>query len=81
MRDVIAKDLWDINQSAHAQVIDLNCKSDSAKQVGTLLLTASLSTAVNAVKGMTREEIIESLSMPNRKPSEFIEAFRSILIS
>lgn len=75
MRDVIAKDLWDANQSAHAQVIDLKCKSDATKQVGALLLTSSLSTAVNAVKGLTREEMVESLSMPNRKPSEFLEAF------
>jgi len=75
MRSVIANDLWDVNQSANAQVIDLKCGSDAAKQVGTLLLTASLSNAVNAVKGLTREEIVESLSMPYRKPSEFLAAF------
>jgi hypothetical protein len=57
MRDVIAKDLWDTLQSAHAQVIDLKAGKESATQVGTLLLTASLSTAVNAVKGLVREEI------------------------
>ena len=54
MRDVIAKDLWDGNQSAHAQVIDLKTGKEAATQVGSLLLTASLSTAVNAVKGLTR---------------------------
>jgi len=78
MRDVIAKDLWDANQSAHAQVIDLTRSSDAAEQVGALLLTASLSTAVNAVKGLTREELIETLAMPNRKPSEFLEAFEQL---
>jgi hypothetical protein len=56
MRDVIAKDLWDAQQSAHAQVIDLQTGKEAATQVGALLLTASLSTAVNAVKGLTREE-------------------------
>jgi predicted AAA+ superfamily ATPase len=56
MRDVIAKDLWDAQQSAHAQVIDLLSGKEAATQVGALLLTASLSAAVNAVKGLTREE-------------------------
>jgi hypothetical protein len=79
MRDVIAKDLWDANQSAHAQVIDLSRSSDAATQVGAMLLTASLSTAVNAVKGLTREEMIESLLMPYRKPSEFGEAFDKLV--
>lgn len=79
MRDVIAKDLWDANQSAHAQIIDLNRSSDATSQVGALLLTASLSTAVNAVKGLTREELVESLAMPNRKPSEFLEAFDQLV--
>ena len=55
MRDVIARDLWDAQHSAHAQVIDLQAGKDTAAQVGSLLLTASLSTAVNAVKGLTRE--------------------------
>ena len=41
-------------------------------------LTASLSTAVNAVKGLTREELVETLAMPNRKPSEFLEAFEQL---
>ena len=49
MRDVIAKDLWDGNQSAHAQIIDLKAGKESATQVGSLLLTARLSTAVNAI--------------------------------
>ena len=53
MRDVMAKDLWDVQQSAHAQIIDLQTCKEAATQVGALLLTASLSTAVNAVKGLT----------------------------
>ncbi|MEX6370377.1 hypothetical protein AB6F62_20545 [Providencia huaxiensis] len=51
MRDVIARDLWDSTDSAHAQIIDLNSGNHYAKQVGTILLTASLSTAVNSAKG------------------------------
>jgi hypothetical protein len=78
MRDVIAKDLWDAQASAHAQVIDLQTGKEAATQVGSLLLTASLSTAVNAVKGLTREEMVECLTSPLREPSEFLAAFEQL---
>lgn len=75
MQDVIAKDLWDHNGSAHAQIDDIRLKSDAVTVVGTLLLTASLSTAVNSVKGLIKEEIVEGLIDPIRKnPSEFLSA-------
>jgi len=75
MRDVIAKDLWDAQQSAHAQIIDLQTGKEAATQVGSLLMTASLSTAINAVKGLTREEMVECLVSPLREPSEFLAGF------
>jgi len=78
MRDVIAKDLWDSQQSAHAQIIDLQTGKEAATQVGSLLLTASLSTAVNAVKGLTREEMVEGLVSPLREPSDFLSAFEEL---
>jgi hypothetical protein len=78
MRDVVSKDLWDDNGAAHAQVLDAQRASDAASQVGTLLLTASLSTAVNAVKGVTKEDLVECLIAPHRKPSEFLEAFEQL---
>lgn len=78
MRDVIAKDIWDAQQSAHAQVIDLEAGKDSAAQVSALVLTASLSTAVNAVKGLAREEMVECLASPLREPSEFLAAFEEL---
>lgn len=78
MREVIAKDLWDAQQSAHAQVIDLETGKEAATQVGALLLTASLSTAVNAVKGLTREEMVECLVSPLREPSDFLAAFEEL---
>ena len=43
----LQKDLWDADQSAHAQIIDLQTGKEAATHVGTLLLTASLSTAIN----------------------------------
>ncbi len=78
MRDVIAKDLWDAQQSAHAQVIDLQTGKEAATQVGSLVFTASLSTAVNAVKGLTREEMVECLVSPLREPSDFLAAFEEL---
>lgn len=78
MRDVIAKDLWDAQQSSHAQIIDLSTGKEAACQIGTLLLTASLSTAVNAVKGLTREEMVEGLVSPLREASEFLIAFEEL---
>jgi hypothetical protein len=78
MRDVIAKDLWDSQQSAHAQIIDLQTGKEAAKQLGSLLLTASLSTAVNAVKGLTAEEMVECLTTPLREPSDFLTAFEEL---
>ncbi len=78
MRDVIAKDLWDAQQSAHAQIIDLQTGKETATQISALLLSASLSTAVNAVKGLTREEMVECLVSPLREPSEFLAAFEEL---
>lgn len=78
MRDVIAKDLWDAQQSAHAQIIDLQTGKEAASQVGALLFSASLSTAVNAIRGLTREEMVECLITPLREPSEFLTAFDAL---
>ncbi len=78
MRDVIAKDLWDANASAHAQIIDLQTGKETASQVGSMLFTASLSTAINAVKGLTPEEMVECLVSPLREPSEFLAAFEEL---
>lgn len=78
MRDVIARDIWDAQRSAHAQMIDAQRGADAAAQVAALLLTASLSTAVNAVKGLTREELVECLNTPDREPSEFLAAFEEL---
>ena len=78
MRDVIARDLWDSTDSAHAQIIDLNSSNHYAKQVGTILLTASLSTAVNSVKGLTESEMLECLIDPNHQGSDYRAAFAEL---
>ncbi len=78
MRDVIAKDLWNSTQSAHAQIIDIASGSQYAKQVGTLLFTASLSTAINSVKGLSESEMLECLIDPNNQAREFKTAFLAL---
>lgn len=75
MRDVIARDLWDSSFSAHALVIDQNNNKDTATQVGCLLLTSSLSTAVNSIKGLTEPELLECLIDPLNPPSDYKNAF------
>jgi len=78
MRDVISRDLWNSNHGAHAQEIDLASGGSYAQQVGTLLLTSSLSTAVDAVKGLTEPELLECLIDPSRKASDFRPAFEAL---
>jgi hypothetical protein len=78
MRDVIAKDLWDSTDSAHAQIIDIANGNNYAKQVGTLLLTASLSTTVNSVKGLSESEMLECLIDPAHQASDFRAAFAEL---
>lgn len=81
MRDVIAKDLWEITKSAHAQMIDIQRKNDCAKQVGTLLLTASLSTAVHSIKGLTTSEMYTYLIDPHRSVSDYRSSFEELVKS
>lgn len=78
MRDVIARDLWDSTYSAHAQIIDINSGNDYARQIGTLLLTASLSTAVHSVRGLTESEMFECLIDPVRQGSDYRTAFNEL---
>lgn len=75
MRDIIAKDLWDSGGGAHAQVIDAESGGNHARQVGALLLAASLSTGVNAVKGLTQSEMLEYLIDPLNQTAACKKAF------
>lgn len=77
LRPAITKDIAD-NGNAHAEEIDANLNSDAASQVASLILSASLSLAVKGHMGLRREEVIEYLVAPNRKPEEFAQAFESL---
>jgi hypothetical protein len=74
MNDVISKDLWDVNFAAHAQGLDAKNGNKNASEVANLLFTASLSTAVNAVKGLTREEVLECVVTPLHSVIEYNSA-------
>ena len=79
MNDVISKDLWDVNFAAHAQAIDAHKGNKNATEVANLLFTASLSTAVNAVKGLTREEVLECVVTPMQSVVEYNAAIDAML--
>ena len=79
MNDVISKDLWDVNFAAHAQGLDAKNGNKNASEVANLLFTASLSTAVNAVKGLTREEILECVVTPLHSVLEYNSAIDEML--
>lgn len=77
VQDAIAHDIA-ANGESVAEVIDANLSSDAGSQVATLLLTASLSEAVEGIKGLTKAEMLEYLIAPNRSVLEFQNAFEAL---
>lgn len=79
LHGAIATDICS-NGSAHAEVIDAQDEGggDAAMQVATLLLSASLSNAVDAVKGLTEQQMLSYLIAPQRSAQEFKEAFAAL---
>ena len=65
-------------ERGHAQVIDDQTDSDAGSQVAALLLMASLPEANGAVKGLSKEQLIENLIAPMRAPIEFDDAFEKL---
>jgi hypothetical protein len=64
--------------TAAAEVVDANQHSDAASQLASLILTASLSESVDAVKGFTKPQMLECLIAPHRTAIEFQEAFEAL---
>ncbi|ABE37255.1 conserved hypothetical protein [Rhodopseudomonas palustris BisB5] len=67
-------------ERAHAQTIDDVADTDAASQVARLVLMSSLSEANDAVKGLTKSQVVENLVAPQRSPHEFDEAFEKLRI-
>lgn len=63
--------------NAVAELVDANLDNDAATQICGLLLTASLSESVDAVKGFTKVQLLECLVSPNRSVMEFQDAFEA----
>lgn len=64
--------------TAVAEVVDQNLRSDAASQCAALLLTASLSESLDAVKGFTKQQMLECVIAPNRTAIEFQDAFDTL---
>ena len=77
LQAAISTDVSD-QDTAHAETIDGNTGNDAAGQIARLLLTASLSESVDAVKGLTKQQIIEMLVAPHRTALEFDTAFEDL---
>lgn len=64
--------------SAAAELVDASFTNDAASQIASLLLTASLSESVDAVKGFTKVQLLECLIAPQRSVIEFQDAFEAL---
>src|ERR1017187_2625958 len=63
--------------SAVAELVDASFTNDAASQIASLLLTASLSESVDAVKGFTKIQLLECLIAPQKSVIEFQDAFEA----
>ena len=78
LQDAISHDICnEETKTAVAQVVDGQVSSDSASQIASMILTASLSESVEGVKGLTFSQVSEYLIAPNRSASDFVNAFES----
>jgi len=77
LQGAISKDVADQGE-AHAETIDGNAGNDAAGQVARLLLTASLSESLDAVKGLNKQQVVEMLVAPHRTALEFDAGFESL---
>lgn len=65
-------------ERAHAQVIDDQMGTDAASQAARLLLMSSLPAANDAVKGLSKTQMVENLVAPNYSGLVFDEAFEKL---
>ncbi len=77
LQNAIAHDIA-ANQEAVAEVVDSSLNSDAASQIATLVMVSSMSTAVDAVKGLTKQQVLEYLTAPERPAIEFDQAFDAV---
>jgi hypothetical protein len=74
LQAAVAHDIFDSGRSV-VERIDAELGGDQARQVSAMLLTASLSSAVDAVQGFTEDELVEYLIHPGAGAREYRDAF------
>src|SRR5712692_1417028 len=77
LSNAIAHDIAAGGQAV-AEVIDAEKSSDAGSQVAALLLTSTLASGIDAVKGLNRQRLLEFLVAPGRDALEFAEAFDTL---
>lgn len=74
LQAAVAHDIFDSGSSV-SERIDAELGGDFSGQISAMLLTASLSSAVDAVQGFTEDQLIEYLISPSGGAREFNAAF------
>ena len=64
MPEVVTNDIWDEKGGAITQKFAPESKHRSGQKVASLLFTSSLSTSVNAIKGLSESDLLECLIAP-----------------
>lgn len=77
LQGAVAHDIFDSGASV-AERIDAELGGDNARQVCSLLLTSSLSSAVDAVQGFTQDQLLEYLISPSAQPQKILSAFERL---
>lgn len=74
LQAAVAHDIFDSGASI-SERIDAELGSDLTRQISAMLLTGSLSSAVDAVQGFTEDQLIEYLISPSGDAREYKTAF------
>jgi len=77
LQAAVAHDVFDSGQSVTERV-NAELGGDWATQISSMLLTASLSSSVDAVQGFTEDQLVEYLISPFAGPREFRDAFQRL---
>lgn len=75
LEGALARDVYDRDGSAHAQIIDARTDGSAAREVATLVFVTSLSDNVDGIRGLRPETVFEYLIAPGRDPIAFKQAF------
>lgn len=78
MPDVVANDIWAEHGRAVAQSISFKKDPYAGQKVAGLLMASSLSTSINAIKGLSETDLLECLTFPGSEPEEYKTALQHL---